>query len=78
MKKIDIMNNKDRVEPGQPCQWQLVGGKVTKVEEFIPKAIIIEKEKKEEIKEIIKEVKKVSKPKVSKWEKKKKKKKKKK
>lgn len=53
MKKLDIMNNKDPVAPGEVCKWQLIGGKVTKVEEFIPTAIVVEKEEKEVIETMI-------------------------
>ncbi len=32
MKKLDIMNKRDEVGVGEVCNWQLVGGKPTKVE----------------------------------------------
>ena len=44
MRKIDIMNSRDIVEPGEVSKWQLVDGKVTKTED------VIVPEKEEEIK----------------------------
>ena len=57
MRKLDIMNTRDQVVPGEKCKWQMIGGKVTKVEEFIPKALVIEKEVKAEVKKIVEEAK---------------------
>ena len=55
MKKIDIMNNKDLVEPGEVCRWQLVGGKVKRIEETIPIALVVEKEEIKEVRKIVEE-----------------------
>ncbi len=57
-KKLDIMNNKD------PGKWILQGEKVQKVEEFIPTAIVVEKEEKLEVKEKVEEVEKKPKKKI--------------
>ena len=48
MKKLDIMNRK---EPGK---WIIQGGKVQRIEEFIPTALIVEKEENEKVEEIVK------------------------
>jgi len=45
MKKLDIMNERDLVAPGDVCKWQIVGGKASKTEDIVP-------EVKEEIKVI--------------------------
>ena len=72
MMKLDIMNNKDPVKPGEVCKWQLVGGKVTRIEKFIPISLVLEKDLKEETIKIVKEVKKeVKEVKSDKWGKKK-------
>ena len=52
------MNNKD------PGKWILQGEKVQKVEEFIPTAIVVEKEEKLEVKEKVEEVEKKPKKKI--------------
>lgn len=56
MKKIDIMNNINPAKPGTPCEWQIIGGKVTRGESFIPEAIVNEKVEKEKVEEVVKDV----------------------
>ncbi len=54
-KKLDIMNERDLVAPGEVCKWQTIGGKVSKVED----AVEVKKETRVEgptVKEGIKEI----------------------
>ncbi len=37
VKKLDIMNMRDPVEPGEVCKWQIEKGKVQKIVDDTPK-----------------------------------------
>ena len=58
MKKIDIMNNIHPAKPGTPCEWQIIDGKVTRGESFIPEALVVEKDEKKKVDEALKVIKK--------------------
>ena len=45
--KLDIMKN-----TGQ--NWAIVGGKVQRIEEFVPEPLVIEEEEKKKVEEIVK------------------------
>ncbi len=49
MKKLDIMR---KLQPGK---WVIRDGKVQRIEEFIPTAVVVEKEEKLEVKEKLEE-----------------------
>ncbi len=55
MKKLDIMNER---EPGK---WKVRDGKVQRIEEFIPTALVVEKEEKKKVEEAVKIIKKSTK-----------------
>ena len=50
------MNHIDEVAPGEAYRWQIVGGKVKRIEETIPIALVVEKEEIEKVEEELKKV----------------------
>ena len=49
--KIDIMN---RIDGGN--KWQIIGGKIKRIEETIPTGLVLEKEEVKEVDNVIKEL----------------------